>query len=190
MIPQGLLQGGHDHFLAHSEVYHRRVNLRVISAYTNHTYIHTVLVHTHMHIDGLAFDSKEVYSRGMCIAFLLILAFESLVLQRRKHVCMLLPQRRVKDTVSWIPDGLNKKGHYIHISTYLFRNIMMNQAFSQWNLCVDNEIILCQFLYEMLSRDKPFLTNCDTMSRGFRSRCPSKTSVFYLLSPVLHHQGV
>ena len=51
---------GHNHFLAHTEVYHRRVNLRVISAYTNHTYIHTVLVHTHMHIDGLAFDSKEV----------------------------------------------------------------------------------------------------------------------------------
>ena len=81
MIPQGLLHVGHDHFLAHSEVCHRRVNLRVISAYTKHTYIHTVLVHTHMHIlDGLAFDSKEVYSRGMCIAFLLILAFESLVL--------------------------------------------------------------------------------------------------------------
>ena len=35
MIPQGLLHVGHDHFLAHSEVYHRRVNLGVISAYTN-----------------------------------------------------------------------------------------------------------------------------------------------------------
>ena len=72
---------GHNHFLAHTEVYHRRVNLRVISAYTTHMYIvYTYSTTPHMHIDGLAFDSKEVYSRGMCIAFLLILAFESLVL--------------------------------------------------------------------------------------------------------------